>query len=74
MKLVNEVVEAADEKQLTKTIARYGPVDLLCIDELGTWTARPDPLFNGGQVGWASHPGAWIYTSTKLVNTYHFGN
>ncbi|MEU2072514.1 IS21-like element helper ATPase IstB [Streptomyces anulatus] len=34
-KLVNELVEAADEKQLTKTIARYGRVDPLCIDELG---------------------------------------
>lgn len=34
-KLVNELVEAADETQLTKTIARYGRVDLLCIDELG---------------------------------------
>jgi len=34
-KLVNELVEAADEKQLVKTIARYGRVDLLCIDELG---------------------------------------
>lgn len=34
-KLVNELVEAADQKQLTKTIARYGRVDLLCIDELG---------------------------------------
>ncbi|MEU3997987.1 ATP-binding protein, partial [Streptomyces fungicidicus] len=34
-KLVNELLEAADEKQLTKTIARYGRVDLLCIDELG---------------------------------------
>ena len=34
-KLVNELVEAADEKILTKTIARYGRVDLLCIDELG---------------------------------------
>jgi DNA replication protein DnaC len=39
-KLVNELVGAADEKQLTKTIARYGRVDLLridllCIDELG---------------------------------------
>lgn len=33
-KLVNELVEAADEKQLSKTIARYGRVDLLCIDEL----------------------------------------
>ncbi|WP_328459349.1 IS21-like element helper ATPase IstB [Actinoplanes sp. NBC_00393] len=34
-KLVNELVEAADDRQLTKTIARYGRVDLLCIDELG---------------------------------------
>lgn len=34
-KLVNELAEAADEKLLTKTIARYGRVDLLCIDELG---------------------------------------
>jgi hypothetical protein len=29
---VNELVEAADERQLAKTIARYGRVDLLCID------------------------------------------
>jgi DNA replication protein DnaC len=34
-KLVNELVEAADEKQLARTIARYGRVDLLCIDKLG---------------------------------------
>ena len=34
-KLVNELVEAADDKQLSKTITRYGRVDLLCIDELG---------------------------------------
>ena len=34
-KLVNELVEAADDKQLSKTIARYGRVDLLCLDELG---------------------------------------
>jgi len=33
-KLVNELVEAADEKQLSRTIARYGRVDLLYIDEL----------------------------------------
>jgi hypothetical protein len=31
----NGVVEAADDRVLTKTIARYGRVDLLCIDELG---------------------------------------
>jgi DNA replication protein DnaC len=34
-KLVNGLVEAADEKQPTKTITRYGRVDLLCVDELG---------------------------------------
>ena len=34
-KLANELAEAADDRQLTKTIARYGRVDLLCLDELG---------------------------------------
>ena len=34
-RLVNELVEAADEKNLARTIARYGRVDLLIIDELG---------------------------------------
>ena len=34
-KLVNELVEAADDQQLSKTIARYGRIDLLCLDELG---------------------------------------
>lgn len=34
-KLVNELVEAADDKQLTKLISRYGRVDLLLVDELG---------------------------------------
>ncbi|MGY2745992.1 hypothetical protein ACVWZ8_003109 [Arthrobacter sp. UYCu723] len=32
---MNELVEAEDDKVLAKTIARYGRVDLLCIDELG---------------------------------------
>jgi DNA replication protein DnaC len=34
-RLVNELVEAENDKALAKTIARYGRVDLLCIDELG---------------------------------------
>jgi hypothetical protein len=34
-KLVNELVEAADDKQLTKLINRYGRVDLIFVDELG---------------------------------------
>ncbi len=33
--LVNELVEASDERALSRVIARYGRVDLLCIDELG---------------------------------------
>ena len=33
--LVNELAEAADERQLTKVLARYGRCDLLCLDEFG---------------------------------------
>ncbi|MFI9366961.1 IS21-like element helper ATPase IstB [Kitasatospora sp. NPDC053057] len=33
--LVNELAEAADDKQLGRTIKKYGRVDLLCLDELG---------------------------------------
>ena len=33
--LVNELVEAADDKTLSRTITRYGRADLLCLDELG---------------------------------------
>ena len=33
--LVNELVEAADDRALAKTIARYGRLELLCLDELG---------------------------------------
>jgi len=33
--LVNELVEAADDKTLSRTITRYGRIDLLCLDELG---------------------------------------
>ena len=34
-KLVNELAEAVDDKQLSRTINRYRRVDLLCLDELG---------------------------------------
>src|SRR5258708_39105562 len=34
-KPVNELADAADDQQLSRTIARYGRVDLLCLDELG---------------------------------------
>lgn len=40
-KLVNELVEAADDRLLAKTIDRYGRVDLLCIDELGYTEISP---------------------------------
>ena len=33
--LVNELVEAADERRLARLVARYGRFDLLCVDELG---------------------------------------
>jgi DNA replication protein DnaC len=33
--LVNELVEAADERRVARLIARYSRVDLLCVDELG---------------------------------------
>jgi DNA replication protein DnaC len=33
--LVNELVEAADERSLSRVVARYGRFDLLCLDELG---------------------------------------
>ena len=33
--LVNELVEAADDRQLSRTVGRYGRLDLLCLDELG---------------------------------------
>jgi DNA replication protein DnaC len=33
--LVNELVEAANERVLSRLVARYGRLDLLCLDELG---------------------------------------
>jgi DNA replication protein DnaC len=32
---VNELVEAADERRLSRIVTRYGRLDLLCLDELG---------------------------------------
>lgn len=39
--LVNELAEAADERVLVRTVARYARLDLLCLDELGY--VRLDP-------------------------------
>lgn len=33
--LVNELAEAADDRRLSRIVARYGRIDLLCLDELG---------------------------------------
>jgi DNA replication protein DnaC len=33
--LVNELVEAADDRALSREVGRYGRLDLLCLDELG---------------------------------------
>ena len=45
-KLANELAEAADDRQLTKTIARYGRADLLCID-----LCRPRGYAEGASCG-----------------------
>lgn len=39
--LVNELVEAADERVLSRLVGRYGRVDLLLIDELGYLSLDP---------------------------------
>jgi DNA replication protein DnaC len=33
--LVNELVEAADDKELSRVVGRYARLDLLCLDKLG---------------------------------------
>ncbi len=43
-RLVNELVEAADEKQLARTIARYGRVDLLLLTSSVTWNSTSEAL------------------------------
>lgn len=39
--LVNELAEAADERVLSKTVGRYGRLDLLLVDELGYVSVDP---------------------------------
>jgi DNA replication protein DnaC len=34
-RLINELAEAENDRELTRVIARYGRIDLLCLDELG---------------------------------------
>jgi DNA replication protein DnaC len=49
--LVNELVEAADERQLSRVVARYGRLDLLLLDELGYVQVDPrgaELLFHRG--------------------------
>jgi DNA replication protein DnaC len=39
--LVNELAEAADDKQLSRVVNRYARLDLLCLDEIGYLTLDP---------------------------------
>jgi DNA replication protein DnaC len=39
--LVNELVEAADERALSRVVARYGRMELLCLDEFGYLSLDP---------------------------------
>lgn len=39
--LVNELIEAADDKQLSRAVGRYARLDLLCLDEIGYVSLDP---------------------------------
>src|SRR5215211_7313849 len=39
--LVNELAEAADDKQLSRVLGRYARLDLLCLDEIGYISLDP---------------------------------
>jgi DNA replication protein DnaC len=39
--LVNELVEAADDRQLSRVLGRYARLDLLCLDEVGYVSLDP---------------------------------
>ena len=39
--LVNELVEAADDKQLSRAVGHYARLDLLCLDEIGYVSLDP---------------------------------
>jgi DNA replication protein DnaC len=39
--LINELAEAADQRQLSRVVGRYSRLDLLCLDELGYVQADP---------------------------------
>lgn len=39
--LVNELIEAADDKQLSRVVGRYARLDLLCLDEVGYVSLDP---------------------------------
>lgn len=67
--LVNELVEAADAKQPSNTIARYGRVDLLC-------SARrrrlfTDPGLCAAIVDRLTSNGAIIQTGTEYFRLAH---
>jgi DNA replication protein DnaC len=52
--LVNELVEAADDRVLSRVVGRYGRLDLLCLDELGY--VQIDP--KGAELLFRSSPNA----------------
>ena len=63
--LVNELVEAADERRLARFVARYGRLDLLLIDEVGYVqldTRGAELLFQVLTEGEESPPSGWPAT------------
>jgi hypothetical protein len=59
--LVNDRVEAEDERELSEVIGRYGRLDLLCLDELGHLHVdrlifRAHILETGPGLNWRARP------------------
>ena len=81
--LVNELAEAADERTLSRLVARYGRLDLLCLDEFGyvhldprgaeLLFQDPDRARGAGGRRWRSPPtrrsrsGASTFTDPRLA-------
>lgn len=76
-RLVNELIGAADEKVLAKTIARYGRVDLLYIaiasnESFSGWTKTlTDPRLCAAIVDRLTFSGAIIETGTDSYRLAH---
>lgn len=63
---MNELVEAADERVLSRVVGRYGRLDLLCLDELGYVQVDPRGAELLFQIITEREEGASIAIATNL--------